>query len=94
MKIRPPVLFLTVAIAAAALVTGCSSGSKTTQSGAMTSKAVNATCPYSGEEVNKNVTVAYKDKTVAFCCKDCLAKWAIASDAERDKKLAACKMAQ
>ena len=34
---------------------------------------VNKKCPVSGEDINaKGKTVAYKGKTVGFCCDDCI----------------------
>jgi YHS domain-containing protein len=38
-------------------------------------KPVNTVCPVSGEEVDPEITVKYKDKTYAVCCKSCLKKF-------------------
>jgi YHS domain-containing protein len=35
-------------------------------------KPINAKCPVAGEDIDPAVTTAYKGKTVAFCCKDCI----------------------
>lgn len=42
----------------------------TTQSAA---KPVNTKCPVSGDPIDSTVTVVQDGKTVAFCCKDCIA---------------------
>jgi YHS domain-containing protein len=44
-------------------------------------KPVNAKCPVSGEPVDAKVTSTFKNQVVAFCCKDCKAKF----DKEPDK---------
>ncbi|HEY4756495.1 MAG TPA: YHS domain-containing protein [Ignavibacteriaceae bacterium] len=41
----------------------------------VSTKPVNSVCPVSGEEVDSKVTAVYKDKTYAFCCKNCLKKF-------------------
>ncbi len=33
---------------------------------------LNAKCPVSGDDVDKEVTETYKGRTIAFCCKDCV----------------------
>lgn len=38
-------------------------------------KPVNSVCPVSGEEVDPEITVTYKDKMYALCCKSCLKKF-------------------
>jgi YHS domain-containing protein len=38
-------------------------------------KPVNTICPVSGEEIDPEITVKYKDKTYAVCCKSCLKKF-------------------
>ena len=35
-------------------------------------KPINAKCPVQGEDIDSAVTTAYKGKTVAFCCEDCV----------------------
>jgi YHS domain-containing protein len=48
--------------------------------------AVNKKCPISGEDVNPNSrTVRYKDKTVGFCCDDCVALFNKNPDKYADK---------
>ncbi len=56
-----------------------------------TSSAVNSTCPFSGKPVNATVTVAYGEKTVAFCCPGCIGRWDGLSDADKSAKLASTK---
>ena len=48
---------------------------------------VNTKCPIMDEDVDPELTVAYKDKKVAFCCEECLPKWNALSDAEKAAKL-------
>ena len=38
-------------------------------------KPVNTICPVSAEEIDPDITVKYKDKTYAVCCKSCLKKF-------------------
>ena len=38
-------------------------------------KPVNTICPVSAEEIDPEITVKYKDKTYAVCCKSCLKKF-------------------
>jgi YHS domain-containing protein len=33
---------------------------------------LNAKCPVSGDDVDKEITETYKGRTIAFCCKDCV----------------------
>ena len=33
---------------------------------------LNAKCPVSGDEVDKEITETYKGRTIAFCCNDCV----------------------
>jgi YHS domain-containing protein len=35
-------------------------------------KPINAKCPVQGEDIDPEVTTAYKGKTVAFCCASCI----------------------
>lgn len=46
-----------------------------TETNVTDNKPVNTVCPVSGEEVDSKVTAVYKDKTYAFCCKNCLKKF-------------------
>jgi YHS domain-containing protein len=36
-------------------------------------KPVNTKCPVSGEPIDSAITVVQDGKTIAFCCKDCIA---------------------
>jgi hypothetical protein len=46
----------------------------------------NKKCPISGDDVNpKGKTVVYKDKTVGFCCDDCVALFNKNPDKYADK---------
>jgi len=56
-----------------------------------TTAAYNSKCPFSGKPVDPTVTVAYGDKTVAFCCPGCIGRWDKLADADKDAKLAAAK---
>ena len=47
----------------------------TTQPSTQPSAAINKFCPMTQEEVNPKVTTVYNGKTVAFCCKDCIAEF-------------------
>ena len=38
-------------------------------------KPVNTKCPVSGDPVDPAITVVQDGKTVAFCCKDCIAEF-------------------
>lgn len=85
-----------IVMAAGAIVlssaAGCNNNKKTAEaqsSGAM--QAVNTTCPYTGEDADPSVTTSYKGRTVAFCCPGCKARWAKATDAQRDAMLAKAK---
>lgn len=33
---------------------------------------LNAKCPVSGDDIDKEITETYKGRTIAFCCKDCV----------------------
>ena len=44
-------------------------GAATTQP----SQPVNTKCPVSGKDIDARVTTQYDGKTVAFCCKNCVA---------------------
>jgi hypothetical protein len=63
------------------------SPAKTGSMGVMNSK-----CPMSGEAVDKDdPSEAYKDGKIAFCCKNCEAKFNALSDADKAAKVAAAK---
>ncbi len=88
------------ALLVAALFLGaCSSDSKKTDTKAPATPAktgsmgvMNSKCPISGETVDKDdPTMAYKDGKVAFCCKNCEAKFNALSDADKAAKVAAAK---
>jgi hypothetical protein len=94
------------ALLVAALFLGaCSSDSKksdsktptTTTSPATPAKTgsmgiMNSKCPMSGETVDKDdPTMDYKGGKVAFCCKNCEAKFNALSDADKAAKVAAAK---
>lgn len=50
---------------------------------------VNASCPFSGETADKDIVVAYRGYTVAFCCNGCQSRFAEKiGDAERDSLVA------
>lgn len=56
---------------------------------ALSTGPVNAVCPGTGEPVNaKSHTVAYKGRTVGFCCPGCEGKWTKKADADKDAFLA------
>jgi YHS domain-containing protein len=38
--------------------------------------AINKKCPVAGKDVDPKVTFTYQDQVIAFCCKDCCAKFA------------------
>ena len=78
---------LAVSLACIALA-GCASENKTAAAGAA---PANSKCPITGKAVDNTKTVAYKGKTVGFCCGGCPDKWAKLSDADKDAKLAAAK---
>ncbi len=40
-----------------------------------TQAAINTMCPVSHEAVDPAVTTTYEGKTIAFCCKDCIAQF-------------------
>ena len=48
---------------------------------------VNKKCPIMDDDVDPEITVAYKGKKVAFCCEECIPKWSALSDAEKAVKL-------
>jgi YHS domain-containing protein len=64
-------LFVTGALAIVAVAT------PTTQpaAAAPTTQPVNKLCPISHEAIDPAVTVVYDGKVIAFCCRDCLAKF-------------------
>lgn len=91
MKSRMIVVVAVGAIALTSLV-GCNSNKKTAEAESSSAvKMVNAKCPYSGGPVNPAVTTEYKGQMVGFCCAGCQAKWAKATDAQRDAMLAKAK---
>ena len=63
---------------------------KTSKTDLAAAGIINEICPITGgdEKVDPSVTVDYKGKKVAFCCKKCVAKWNALSDAEKAAKLA------
>jgi len=76
--------FAALAIAAAILAAGCTSGDSAKTTNAPASKpAVTApaapatvaqtTCPVMGNKIDKNVYTDYEGKRVYFCCPDCIA---------------------
>ncbi len=55
-----------------------SSSASAAPSAQTSQKAVNTTCPVSGDavgDIGKPVYAQYKGQTIAFCCKDCLKKF-------------------
>ena len=40
-----------------------------------TTQPANTKCPVGGEDVDPSITVTQDGKTVAFCCKDCVAEF-------------------
>jgi len=57
----------------------------------------NKKCPIMGMEVSKvpeGLTRIYKGRRLGFCCHDCPQMWDRLSDAEKDKKFAACGVAE
>lgn len=79
-----------VALAACAGLCACASSSKKGAS-ASAGKPVNKVCPMMLEHdvpEKDAATVAYKGKTVGFCCADCIDGWEKMSDAKKDKMLA------
>ena len=88
------------ALLVAALFLGaCSSDSKKSDTKTTTSPAktgsmgvMNSKCPISGETVDKDdPTMDYKGGKVAFCCKNCEAKFNALSDADKAAKVTAAK---
>lgn len=85
-----------VTIASIALLAGCSSQSKSTETtkAAEAPKAVtvaNTKCPVSGKATNPEMTADWNGQKVAFCCAGCKGTWAKLSDADKQAKLAAAK---
>ncbi|MCC6676606.1 MAG: hypothetical protein IT436_05635 [Phycisphaerales bacterium] len=77
----------------AAAMAGCSSEQKTTakaetKAEAPAAMSVNKTCPIGGHAAVASKTVAYKGKTIGFCCSDCIESFNGMSEAEKDAVLA------
>lgn len=89
MKISSMNMVAVAFLAAAATMVGCESTKKAETKASPS--VMNANCPFSKHAVSPDATVAYKDGTVGFCCKDCVAKWGKMSDADRDAALAGVK---
>lgn len=88
---------VTVLLAATALTMGCASNSKSSTASASASAPVNKVCPMMPDhpvKEKKPTTVAWKGKTVGFCCGDCVDGWNKLSDAEKDKALAGAMAAK
>jgi len=48
---------------------------------------LNKKCPITGEAIDPKVTVDFNGKKVAFCCKDCIAKWNDLNPADKLAKI-------
>jgi hypothetical protein len=95
-------LVVTVLAAAALCLGACTKEVKTESKPTPTKTAppaktgsmgiMNSKCPISGETVDKDdPTTDYNGGKVAFCCKNCMAKFNNMSDADKAAKLAAAK---
>lgn len=78
----------TMLTAGISMLIGCSNEKTDGATASASPSVINSTCPFSGKPVAKDVTVAYKDKAVGFCCKGCESEWAKMSDADRAAKVA------
>lgn len=78
------------AVLALCVFVGCEkdAGDKTSKSSQGEAKIVNTHCPIMGGKINEELTVAYKDGKVAFCCEKCDPAWAKLSDEEKAEALA------
>ena len=84
---------------ASAFVAGCHErGSSTSQGDESTAAkkvaVVNTTCPIMGSKLSPDgvvpqLTRQFQDKTVGFCCSDCLETWDKLTDEQKAAKLAA-----
>jgi organic hydroperoxide reductase OsmC/OhrA len=57
----------------------------------MEAKAVNTTCPFTGETVDGKTYAVHDGKKVAFCCAGCKAKFEKMDDAKQDAMVAKAK---
>jgi len=48
----------------------------------------NSVCPMMGGKAKDTVTVQWNEKTIGFCCPDCIPAWEELSDEQRTSKLA------
>lgn len=71
----------------AGLLTGCQSADKA-ESAAAKATPVNEICPIGGHAEPEMIHVAYKGKTIAFCCDGCVQDFGKMSEADKDKILA------
>ena len=83
----------TAAMALSAGLTACSTTDDyaSDEGSAAQVSMVNTTCPFTGEDIDATMTVAYKGETVGFCCGNCMDKWDELSDEEKAEKLASAK---
>lgn len=69
---------------------GCQSEQKASseQPQEVAAMSVNKTCPIGGHKAVASKTVAYKGKTIGFCCSDCIESFNEMTEAEKDAVLA------
>jgi hypothetical protein len=94
MKIR--CLAVPALLACALIVGACSSSQTKSDKAATPAKAsmglMNSKCPMQGEPVDKDdPTTDYKGGKVAFCCKNCMAKFQKLTPEQQAQKVAAAK---
>jgi hypothetical protein len=80
-----------LALLAGVLGLGCSATHETPTGSSSKAGAValaNKMCPIMGHEVDVALTKTWNDRTVAFCCEECIPKWNELSDEDRTEKLA------
>ncbi|MFG0318085.1 MAG: hypothetical protein ACF8XB_12485 [Planctomycetota bacterium JB042] len=77
-------------LAPLAVLVACASTAEVSSSPAAVVEPVllNEDCPFMGTEVDPELTSAYRDGEVGFCCPGCKKKWDALSDAEKAARLA------
>lgn len=84
---KNPITFLTVIVAAALVIAGCSKQEDTTPAkdtaapaATQTAQIAQKICPIMGDAIDKNMYTDYQGRRIYFCCAKCKAKFSTQPD--------------
>jgi hypothetical protein len=87
--------FAAIALASLALVGGCKSNAKKTETASASPASMgmlNTKCPLMPDHpIDPTVTTAYGEGKVGFCCKGCVPQWNKLTDEQKAARLAKSK---